>query len=114
MKKIDVTLKGVTHASKNGRYDQLIVTMSVSECVMNNENGAKWNFPVPPLVTVSIEPYRMVIPLNNKYALIQNGSEVEFRVTGTIDEPKVTLVKVVERKERSLTDFLTALQLKKE
>lgn len=113
MKEIDVTLKGVTHAAKNGRYDELIVTMSVSECIMNSENGAKWSFPMPPLVTVSIEPYRLVIPLNDKYALTRNGSEVEFHVTGTPDDLKVVLVKVAERKDRPLKEFMEALQLEK-
>ena len=112
MKEIDVTLKGSTHGAKNGRYDQLLVTMSVSECI-NNESGDKRNFPIPELTTVSIEPYRMVVPLNEKCGLIRHGSEVEFRVTGTIEEPKVALVKVGEREPRPLSDFLAALQLKK-
>lgn len=107
MKQIEATLKGVTHSSENGRYDELIVTISVSSCVIN---GVQKDFPMPPLVRVSIEPYRMVIPLNDKYALTRNGSEVEFNVTGTLEEPKVTLAKVVERKDCSLTDFLAALQ----
>lgn len=115
MKQIDVILQGVTHAFANGDdyRDQLFVTMAVSSCVINSENGAKWNFPIPPLVTVCIEPYRMVIPLNDKYALTQNGSEVEFRVTGTVDDLKVKLLKVVERKDRSLKSFIEALPLNK-
>lgn len=108
MKEIDVTLKGVTHAFKNGKYgeDLLYVTMAVSTCVMNNENGAKRDFPIPPLVTVCISPYRLVVPIDEKYRLTRNGSEVEFHVTGTVNNPKVTLVKVDERKDCPLADFL--------
>ena len=112
MKEIDLTLKGVTHYAQNGEYDQLLVTMSVSSCVMNSENGAEWKFPIPPLVTVLIEPYRLVIPLNDKWALIRNGSEVEFRVTGQPDNLKVTLIRVQERKDISLKDFLPLLSIK--
>lgn len=106
MKQIEATLKGVTHSSENGRYDELIVTISVSSCVIN---GVQKDFPMPPLVSVSIEPYRMVIPLNDKYALTRNGSEVEFHVTGTIEEPQVTLIKVIERKNLKLEDFLASV-----
>ena len=108
MKEIDVTLKGVTHAFKNGKYgeDLLYVTMAVSTCVMNHENGVKRDFPIPPLVTVCISPYRLVVPLNEKYLLTRNGSEVEFHVTGTVSKPEVTLAKVEEREDSPLEDFL--------
>lgn len=108
MKEVDLTLKGVTHTAKNGRYDQLIVIMSVSEFI-NNETGDKQNFPIPPLVAVSVEPYRLVIPLNEKYALMRNGSEVEFRVTGKPDELKAVMVKVQERTAVLLENFISEL-----
>ncbi len=95
------------HASKNGRYDQLLVTMSVSEIIY--EDGAKQNFSVPPLVTVSVEPYRMVIPLNEKYALTRNGSAVEFEVTGTLGALKATLLRVEERQDCELKNFIEAV-----
>ena len=112
MKEIDIALKGVTHHAKNGEYDQLLVTMMMSSCVMNSEGGAKWDFPFPPLVTALIEPYRLVIPLNDKYTLTRNGSEVELRATGPADNPKVTLVRVLERKDVALKDFLPSLIIK--
>ena len=109
MKEFDLTLTGVTHSAKNGRYDQLLVTMAVSSCVENGADGAKVDFSVPPLVTVSIEPYRLVIPLNDKFALTRSGSEVVFRITGSLDSLKVTMVKVSERKDVSLEDFISSV-----
>ena len=81
MKQVDLTLKGVTLGFKNGAYDQLLVTMAVCSCIVHGENDVEKKFSVPPMVEVCVEPYRLVVPLNDKHALITRGSEVEFRVT---------------------------------
>ncbi len=112
MTTFDLTLKGVTSNWANGNYNQLFVTVAVSSCVMHNENDATWKFPVPPLVTVSIEPFRH-LPINDKHALITRGSEVELHVTGTPDKLNAEVVKVVERADRPLKDFLLALKFQK-
>lgn len=107
MKQIDLILKGVTMSFANSDRDQLFLTMALSSCV-NNEDGTEKSFPIPAFVTVSISPYRY-IPLKDKCALIARGSEVEFHVTGTIEEPQVTLIKVIERKNLKLEDFLASV-----
>jgi hypothetical protein len=104
MKELDVTLKGLTLAFANGRPDQLLVTMAVSERI---EDGKSEIYPMPKVVTVSLEPYRMIIPLNDKHALITWGSQVEFHITGTEDEPKAEFVWAKERsKTFTLKEFL--------
>lgn len=108
MKQVDLTLKGVTISFANGSYDQLFVTMAVCSCINHNENDAQTDFPVPPLVTVDIEPYRLVVPLNDKHALITRGSEVEFRVSG--EKMKAKVVKVKERESCSCQDFVASLE----
>ena len=107
MKEIKATLRGVTLAAVNGRYDQLLVTMAVGECEIN---GEKRCFPLPPVVIVSLEPYRMIVPLNDKHALITRGSEVEFEITNPEGTLKAKLIKVKEHKSAlSLEDFMASL-----
>jgi len=113
MKTFDLTLKGVTVGWASGTYNQLFVTVAVCSCVMHNENDAKWKFPVPPIVKVSIEPFRH-LPIDDKHALITNGSEVELHVTGTLDELQAEVISVVERADRPLKDFLVSLSQKKQ
>ena len=105
----DLTLKGVTCGWASGSYNQLFVTVAVGSCVMHSENDAKWKFPTPPLVKVSIEPFRQ-LPINDKHALITSGSEVELHVTGTLEALQAEVVRVVERTDRSLKDFLSSLK----
>lgn len=112
MNTFDLTLKGVTCNWASGNYNQLFVTVAISSCVMHNESDATWKFPMPPLVTVSIEPFRH-LPINDKHALITCGSEVELHITGTPDDIHAEVVKVVERAARPLKDFLASLQPKR-
>ena len=105
----DFTLKGVTCGWASGSYNQLFVTVAVSSCVIHSENDAKWKFPTPPLVKVSIEPFRH-LPIDDKHALITSGSEIELHITGTPEELQAEVVHVVERTDRPLSDFLSSLQ----
>lgn len=86
-------IKGITLEAKNGRYDQLLVKMAVGEIEIN---GEKHFFPKPRVVTLSLEPYRMVIPLKEKSALVAHWSEVEFRISDADGSLKVELAKVKE------------------
>lgn len=107
MEKINATLRGVTLSAINGRYDQLLVTMAVSECEIN---GKKKSFPIPSVVTVSLEPYRMIVPLNDKHALVTRGSEVEFEITNPEGVLKAKLLRVKEHETAlSLEDFMASL-----
>ena len=104
-------MKGVTTGWASGEYDELIVTVAVNSCKVLNQLGVEWTFSQPPLITVSISPYRMVIPLNDKHALITAGSYVEMRITGeSADKLKAVVMKVEERKARLLSDFAAVLQ----
>ncbi len=101
----DIILKGLTLTFANGRPDQLLVTMAVSVRI---ENGKEEIYPIPEIATLSLEPYRQVISLNDKHALVSWGSEVEFHVTGTDDELKVALIRAKERKNPlSLKELIT-------
>lgn len=109
MKQVDLTLYGVTSNWASGSYNQLFVSVAVVSCVMHHKKDATWNFPTPPLVTVSIEPFRH-LPIDDKHALITRGSEVVLHVTGTTENPQTEVVSVKERSDRPLTDFLEALE----
>ena len=114
MKEKDLTLRGVTLSAGNGSNDQLLVTMAIGE-VVNNAIGERQTFPVPQVVTLSLEPYRLVIPLKDKCALVARGSEAEFHVSGTEDKPKVEFVRAKEFKTAlSFEDFLASLHEKEE
>lgn len=109
-KKFDVTLSGVVNNGFQEVNPQLATfKMFVTGAVLNNQKGAKWNFPLPTLISITLRDFSNLSP-EDRYALTVTGSEVNVRVSGEKGNLESEVISVVGRTRSTLEDYVIALE----
>ncbi|MBQ7632744.1 MAG: hypothetical protein IJS88_01345 [Alphaproteobacteria bacterium] len=109
-KKIDVTLSGVVNCGLKSIGEKLSTfKMFVTGAVMHNHNDAKWQFPLPTLISIHLRDCKDMT-MEDMYALLTVGTEVNVRVTGEPGHIEAKVVKVEGRTRRTLENFVLALE----
>ncbi len=110
MKEIDVTLKGVVSCGLKSIGEKLSTfKMFVTGAVLHNHNDAKWQFPLPTLISIHVRDFADMTA-EDMYALLIVGTEVRVRVSGEPGNILAKVVKVEGRTRRTLEDFVCALE----
>jgi len=107
MKQIDQVLKGVIINGFQEINPQLATfKMFVTRVVLNNRNGSKWHFSLPPLISIHLRDYSGLTP-EDRYALSITGSVAQVHVTGEPGKLEAKVMSVIGRTRLTLDEFVS-------
>lgn len=106
--KYDVTLKGLTTKWDGNGLTGSQIEVAVRECILHHENDAKWNFPIPRLVSLFIKNTKD-LPKQKRVDLLTPGAQVELRIRATVEDYDVEVLSAVVQKSTSARDFLRSV-----
>ncbi len=108
MDKYDVTLKAiVTKWGGNGLTGTQLEVAAI-ECILHHQNGAKWTFPTPKLLSLFIKNTRDLPPAK-RADLLTPGAQVKLRIKATADDYEVEVISAQVFKVTPVIEFINLM-----
>ena len=104
----DVTVKGVTTKWDGNGETGSQIEVAVCECILHLENGAKWKFPMPKLVSLFIKNTQN-LPKQTRVDILTPGAQVELRIRATVEDYDVEVLSATVQKSTLARDFLRSV-----